>query len=231
MVKECVINIHRLCYRPWSGRAPFSVEVHRTNAFKRRHGDDASAQVDVSITWMLKYFHPAILRMAINQYWMPSCFTKAINAGDDKSQFPTFQELDHSLSIQEWKYGDFKKTESVGATPDGQTAGCAREAMKYALECCPLATPDVVKQVVTWNDWVGFPDLGALVQDLNTVCDDGNRHSLLKLNTSKRTLLQSRLGRMRLWKGGFTVVVLRPVLAAAGWDQHCIAMTASTSRD
>ena len=65
-------------------------------------------------------------------------------------------------------------TETVGANPDDQTAGCAREVMKYAFGCCPLATPDVVKQVATWNDWVGFPDLGALVQDLNTVCDDGN---------------------------------------------------------
>ena len=81
--------------------------------------------------------------------------------------------------------------------------------------------------MATWKEWVGFPDLDDFVEDLNTVCDDGNRHSLLELNTSKRTLLQSRLGRMRLWKGGFTVVVLRPVLAAAGWDQHCIAVMLS----
>ena len=168
---------------------------------------------------------------------MPNLFIKPAVVGDGKSKWPSLHgnrhddTHQHSLFIDHWKYDTFKPIESVGATPDDQTAGCAREAMKIALECCPLATSDVVEKVATWEDWVGFKDLVTYVEDLNKVCNDGNRHSLLDLSSSKRRLLLSRLGRMRLWKARFCVVVLRPVMASTGWAKHCITMTASPSGD
>ena len=102
------------------------------------HGNDMSCVVDVSVTWMLKYFHSAILMMAINEYWNSGLLQKALGVSvDGKSHFPTFRvgdDLDHSLSIQAWKYGEFRATGSVGATVNNHIAGCAREAMKVALE-------------------------------------------------------------------------------------------------
>ena len=174
--------------------------------------------------------------MALRQEWKPWCFRKNVKEGGhrdyDKDGFPDVVDglLGDKPITREWRFGTFAKQCNVGATAENGEGGCAREAMRFAMKAHPNCDNVAVARLDTWGDWIPWKDLPVMFERLSEFSVLLYRHLLVGLRGQKRFLLDTPLGRQRLFAAGFRSIVLRPV-TRDGWSRHVFAMSASERGD
>ena len=203
-------NKQSVTFYPHSPRSPFLVEVKEFPLagadpnFQKTHA--------VSVSWVLRQYHPKFLAMAREELWRPECFSENAEGG-----MPGFKYVDplDGDPVHKWKHGEKNLEVKCGAPPGSNVAGCIRDALAVALRVYSPLDSAVHAEIQTWKEWVDWPKLPGQVASLNQVSAFGNVHNLLTLEDCLK-LPMTRLGRSKLFAAAFRSLLLRPMALSDG---------------
>jgi hypothetical protein len=247
---KCLMNIHELMFVPNNGRTPFVANFDVAASSKAKHVDenrpgyalaDYTSECAVSLSWVLKYFHPLVPQMAVRGVWDGKRFLEAVKGGDATLTDESSSSLARGTAPESWPPLTLKDINGAGSTPTGTLAGCAKGAFAALLRTFEVVDSGALNSVRAWSPWVEWKDIGKLTSDL---CNQSSLdrvyrvrkfqgHGKVRGSHAPRNvlnLLSSPLGRRSLFGAGLRRIVFRPV-HSSGWQQHMVAVVANNAGD
>jgi hypothetical protein len=242
---KCVMNLHEIMYVPNNGRSPFVANFDVASSSKAKYVDpsrpgytlaDYTQEYAVSLSWVLKYFHPLVPQMAVRGVWDGKRFLEAVKGGDATLTGECSSSVVRGTAPESWPALTLKDIQGAGSSPTGTLAGCARGAVAALLRTFDVVDSGALDAVRAWSPWVEWKDIGLLTSDL---CNQSSLDRVYKVRKihghgnvrgshaprNVLNLISSPLGRRALFGAGLRRIVFRPVYAS-GWQQHMVAVVA-----
>ena len=249
---QCLMNLKALVFVNGCGKGPFKIAFHAGGPL---HGDGnlptsgkmgkapggakdmfTEKLYSVSFAYLLKYYHPHLLRQAVEGIFCPEAFV----AGTHGNAQLVARPPGAGATVKIWNHGRPMKIDGVGNSVGGEEASCARGAvaglLAHFLDVGVTRDAGAIEKVHReWPAWVDWKLMPPLVHKLHSSSTAQRRYRLFrfreepdaeKTGRTPFALALSPLGRARLFEYGVRHVLLRPV-KASGYAGHAVAIAAT----